>query len=304
VVFAPLEAAGQPLAERLASLQPQGYLVNDPGWRPPYLSHELIDAAAKLELVTYMGATFEAADYAPFFDLDALEDRGIVFTTTTGTTVSVAEGTLSLLSALNLRLVPANAARKSSAEFAVSTRRTLHGSVLGIVGMGQIGSRVARLAFALGMRIVYYSRRRHVEIEDDLGALFLPLDELFETANHVTIHSSFSLTRGLVGREELRRAHAVTLINTAFPPIVEAEALIEALEAGWVQRAAIEGEYGPPYDDVLRSFDDERVLMLPFMSWNTAQCHAHAWEAYLESLVALREGRSVPHRVLLRRAAV
>src|SRR5437879_3776850 len=80
VVFAPI-AAPSILSDRLAELRPGGYLVNDPGWHPTYLSRELIEAAADLQLVTYMGSTFEASDYAAFFDLDALRELQVVFTT-------------------------------------------------------------------------------------------------------------------------------------------------------------------------------------------------------------------------------
>ena len=91
VEFAPLAAGDDDLERRLSELRPDGYLVNDPGWNPPFLSAEAIEAASNLRLVTYMGATLVPEDYAPYFDLDALRRRQIVLTSTTGTTISVAE---------------------------------------------------------------------------------------------------------------------------------------------------------------------------------------------------------------------
>src|SRR5207244_2528437 len=72
VEFAALDGGEEDVVSRLSELRPRGFLVNDPGWHRPYLSAELIDAAGSLELVTYMGATMVAEDYAQNVDLDAL----------------------------------------------------------------------------------------------------------------------------------------------------------------------------------------------------------------------------------------
>lgn len=100
-----------------------------------------------------------------------LRGRRIAVTTTIGATILV-PGTISLLGALNPDMVSANAARKRGRDANVEVRQSLFGSVLGIIGMGQIGSRVARLATALGMHVLYNSRRRHFDMEDEVGATF------------------------------------------------------------------------------------------------------------------------------------
>jgi phosphoglycerate dehydrogenase-like enzyme len=295
--FTPLSVRGTDPAVRLAGLRPDGYLVNDPQRGSPYLSAGLIGAAGNLKIVTYMGETLTAEDYAPYLDLEALSDRRIVVTTTPGPAISVAEGTITLLCALNLGLLPANAARKEGRPVAAESRAALHGSVLGIVGMGQIGTRVAHLAAALGMRITYFSRHRHRDVEDELAASFAGLHELFERSAHVSIHASYSLARGLIGRDVLARAHGSNLINTADPSIVPPGALLEALDTGWIRRAAVEGRYPGPYDQRLRELPDDRLIMLPFTSWNTQHTGERNWDAYIESMLAFLHGNPVPHRL-------
>ena len=60
----------------------------------------------------------------------------------------------------------------------------------------------------------------------------------------------------------------------------------------------VEGRYPEPYDARLRSLGDDLTLLLPMMSWNTTHTHERGWQAYLDSLIAFREGRPVPYRIL------
>jgi glyoxylate reductase len=231
-------------------------------------------------------------------DVAGLRERGIVLTTGPGTvTEAVSEGTLALLLALNLNVAAVNAAFKSGDASLPEPRRPLRASVLGIVGLGSIGARVARLAAGFGMRIVYASRARKFELEDELGAEFLPLGELFERSHCVSVHTSLGTTEGLIGREVLSRARGIILVNTAPPPIVEPDALLEAIEEGWVNRAAVDGGYPEPYRSRLNALPDDRFLALPFVCWWTTDARDRGWEACLESLVAVKEGREVPHQL-------
>jgi lactate dehydrogenase-like 2-hydroxyacid dehydrogenase len=284
-------------APRLAQLRPAAYVMNDPDYGP-YLSADLADAARGLAIVVYHGQTRTAADYEPFMDVAGLRKRGIVLSTGPGTaTGAVSEATLAILLALNLDLVAMNAACKGGDAFLPEPRRPLRGSVLGIVGLGSIGQRVARLASAFGMRIVYASRTRRYDLEDELGAELLEVGDLFERSHYVSIHTPVGTTEGLIGREVLSRARGIILVNTASPPIVEPEALLEAIEHGWVRRAAVDGRYAEPYRSRLNALPDDRFVALPFVSWWTTDARDRAWEACLESLVALKDGRDVPYQI-------
>jgi lactate dehydrogenase-like 2-hydroxyacid dehydrogenase len=287
-------------AERLALLRPAGYLMNHPCYGP-YLSAHLADAAgSSLRIVTYLGASREVGAYEGCVDVTALRDRKVILTAPSVPCLAVAESALTLLLALELGLVPAHLAARNgspSAEqgTAMGTRRGLFGSTLGVVGLGQIGQRVAQLAIGCGMRVCYASRTRRPDLEDLLGIQHLNLPALAEHADHVTIHTPIITTRGLIGGDVLSRARGISLVNnTVDPRIVEPQALLDALHAGRVRRAAVEGRYPEPYQEALRDLGDDRVLLLPpYASWgNPPREQERTWQQ-LETYRAFLEGRPV-----------
>lgn len=287
------------VAEQLRVARPGGYLINHPD-NGPYLSSDLIDAAGYLKLVTYLGQSAEPAAYTDFMDLEALRARGIPVTYAPSDTSSVAESAMALVLALELGLVPHNAARKADTPLDVRTRRGLYGSVLGIVGMGRIGRRVTALASSLGMQVGYYSRTRRREVEAEFNARFIDLPDLMLSAHYVSLHTPPGVSDGLIDAKLLARASGIGLVNTtSIPRVVDPEALLLALDRGWVAKAAIEGRYAEPYDTRLRSYGDEQVLLLPpYTSWDTEHDHRVGWTAYLETVAAVIEGRAVPYQLV------
>jgi len=303
--FVPLGPGGQPVTQageaagRLALLRPAGYLMNHPCYGP-YLSAELADAAGgRLRIVTYMGATRELRVYEEFFDVARLRARGVTLTAPAVPCLAVAESALTLLSALELGLVPAHLAARDGAAgsgpgAAPGTRRGLFGTTLGIVGLGQVGQRVAQLASAWGMRVCYASRTRRPGLEDLLGVRYLTLPELAGHCDHITIHTPIITTRGLIDQAVLSGARGITLVNnTADPLIVEPAALLEALHSGRVRRVAIEGSYPQPHQRALRELGDRQVLQLPaYTSWgNSPREQERTWQQQLETYRAFLAGR-------------
>lgn len=114
--------------------------------------------------------------------------------------------------------------------------RDVHGATLGVVGLGRIGAAVARRGRAFGMEILYVGPSAKPELERDLGAQRVELDELLERADVVTIHAPLTdETHHLIDAAALSRMkHGAVLVNTARGPLVHTEALVEALEAGRV----------------------------------------------------------------------
>lgn len=298
VTLDPLDAAS--VRAQLAAVRPHGYLLNWPDLGP-FVSGELADAAERLVIVTYCGQSLEPSFYVDNLDLAALRDRGIVVTTAPGAEFAVAESALAFLFAFELGVVPANTARKRDRASAVGTGRRpgLVGSTLGIVGMGAIGQRVAELATACGMQVRYASRTRRPALEDDLGATYHRLSELFASCDHVSVHLPMGPGEGAIDSDVLAHARGVTLVNTtSIAPVIDPEALLLALEQGWVARFAMEGRYREPYDRRLRAYGDDRVLLRPpYSSYDTPFAEHVGWRRYLESLAALRDGADVPHQL-------
>jgi glyoxylate reductase len=120
--------------------------------------------------------------------------------------------------------------------------REIHGATLGIIGMGQIGSQIARRALGFGMTILYHNRRPRPEVEQALGVRFTALDELLANADYVVLSVPLTdQTRGLIGSPELAKMkRTATLINVARGPVVQTAALTEALRSGQIASAALD----------------------------------------------------------------
>src|SRR5262245_26122841 len=119
--------------------------------------------------------------------------------------------------------------------------REVHGSTLGIVGLGRIGAQVARRARAFDMTVLYHNRRRRPEAEAALAARHVSLDELLAAADYVVLTLPLTAeTHGLIGRAELARMKpTASLINVARGPVVDTAALTEALAARRLFAAAL-----------------------------------------------------------------
>jgi phosphoglycerate dehydrogenase-like enzyme len=118
----------------------------------------------------------------------------------------------------------------------------LHGKTLGVVGLGNIGSRVAEIGRAFGMKVIAWSQNLTKEKAAASGASLVSKEEIFRKADIVTIHLVLShRSRGLVGRNELDLMKPTAyLINCARGPIVDEAALIETLKAGKIAGAAVD----------------------------------------------------------------
>jgi lactate dehydrogenase-like 2-hydroxyacid dehydrogenase len=119
----------------------------------------------------------------------------------------------------------------------------VHGATLGIVGFGRIGQAVARRAAGFGMRVLYHGRTRATaDIEAAMGARFVELDELLARSDFVSLHVSLNDdTRHLIDAEALARMRpTAVLVNTARGPVVDTEALVDALRNGTIRAAALD----------------------------------------------------------------
>lgn len=175
----------------------------------------------------------------------------------------------------------------------------VHHGTLGIVGLGRIGSAVARRARGFGMKILYSMPHRVLpELEQELGATYAAKETLLRESDFVTLHAPLRAeTRHLIGRPEfgLMKPSAI-LINTARGPVVDEEALVEALRNGRIAGAALDVfEQEPRVHPELLSFPN--VVLAPHIASASRQTRLRMVEVAAENLVAAACGRVPPNLV-------
>jgi glyoxylate reductase len=261
------------------------------------LLHDRVDdafldaAGPTLRIVANVAVGFDNVDVA------ACAGRGVAVSNTPGVltdaTADIAFA-LILMSMRRLgegeRLVRSGTPWSWSMFFMLGTG--LQGKTLGIVGLGKIGQATARRARAFGMDIVYAGRRRAAEdVEAELSARFLPLDELLTTADVVTLHCPLSAeTRHLIDAAALARMQPSThLVNTTRGPVVDETALAEALRAGAIAGAGLDVFEREPevHPDLLEL---ENVVLIPHLGSATIETRTAMGVLAAENVVAVLGG--------------
>jgi len=202
----------------------------------------LLEQAPRLRVVSNLAVGYDN------IDVDACTRRGVRVGNTPGVlTRSTAEFALGLMLAVARRIVEGDRdVRAGKWRYWHPMRwlgKDLHGAVLGIVGMGQIGTAVARLALAFGMRVLYHNRRRNVRAEQELPVTYVAsLEDLLPQVDFLSLHTPLTPeTRHLIGEAELRRMkRTAILINIARGPVVDPDALYRALREGWIAGAGLD----------------------------------------------------------------
>jgi glyoxylate reductase len=259
---------------------------------------ELLDACGDgLRLVANFAVGYDNVD------LDACRERGV---TVTNTPDVLTEATAELAIALTL----AAARRMSDAERDLRAGRWLGwdpgayrglevwGSTVGVVGMGRIGHRYARLAHGLGAEIVYTGPSAKPEAESELGARRLDFDELLESSDVVSLHAPATpQTHHLIGARELELIGAQgVLVNTSRGPLVDSEAVAEALDSGALGAAGLDVYEGEP--NVPQSLlDAPRCVLLPHIGSATVTARDGMARAVADNVIAVLEGRDPPSPV-------
>jgi glyoxylate reductase len=177
--------------------------------------------------------------------------------------------------------------------------REIHGSTLGIVGLGRIGSQIARRARAFDMAVLYHNRQRRPEAEATFGARYVSLDELLSSSDYVVLTVPLtSETRGLIGKAELARMRpTATLINVARGPIVDTDALTEALARRTIYAAAVDVTDPEPLPRGHPLLKLENVIITPHLGSATEQTRQRMAEVSVENLLAGLAGRPLSFAV-------
>lgn len=240
-----------------AAMPDMKYLV---GFGDPSMDDAFYRSAPKLKLVQLLSAGYDRCD------IGSARRAGVPIANNGGAnSVAVAEHAILLMLAVSRRLVwqHENVAggRWRGNDWQDKHLYELHGRTLGIIGLGTIGKKVARLGRAFGMNVIYYDiARLNEDAEDAIGARFRLRDEVLREADVVSLHVPLlPTTRHLIGAAELAMMKTTAiLINTCRGPVVDETALHTALNNGTIFAAGLDvfEQEPPPPDNPLFTLDN------------------------------------------------
>jgi D-3-phosphoglycerate dehydrogenase len=230
-------------------------------------SKRVIDASPALRMISIWGTGTDNVD------LDACRARGVLVTNTPGVNAhSVAEQTLALMLAV-ARQIPAMDRGTREGKWPRAMLVQLEGKTLGVIGLGAIGSRVATLAKAFGMRVLATAWRGDDGRAASIGARYLDLDSLLRESDFVSIHLRLSDdTRGVLSRDRLALMKpSAFLVNTARGALVDRDALLDALENKRIAGAGLDVFHEEPVraDDRLLTLSN--VVLTPHNAGTTEE---------------------------------
>ncbi len=226
------------------------------------LSRNIIERLDNLRMIASTGP-FNAS-----IDTAAAAERGIHVSTTGGYVDSTVELTWALILAAARRIVDETTSVRAGG-WQTSVGRQLGGAVLGVLGLGRIGTRVARVGAAFGMEVIAWSANLTRDAAEQAGASYVSNDELFSRADVLTIHLVLSeRSRGLVGAQQLQLMKPTALlVNTSRGPIVDEQALIEALESQRIAAAGLDVFDVEPLPDGHRLRSLDNVVATPHIGY-------------------------------------
>jgi len=227
-------------------------------------------------------------------DLDACKERGIIVSGTASPGHATAELAMTLIGVLARQIVP-SANAMANGGWQVGTGRDLRGARLGILGLGRLGSQVAKLGQAYGMEVQAWSQNLTPERAAEEGVVYTEKQAFFASSDFISIHLKLSdRVTGLVGADELSWMQPdACIVNTSRAPIIDEAALMKALSTGKLGGAALDVYHREPLatDDPLRQTPN--LVLTPHIGYVTRQTMAVFYGETLESLEAYLAGAPI-----------
>jgi phosphoglycerate dehydrogenase-like enzyme len=239
----------------------------------------------------------QTGNHAYHIDLVDAERRGIIIGKATGGFCTAAGELAFGLMMASMRQISAVDQAMKGGSWPTPMTRVLRGKTLGIVGLGNIGRYVAKIANAFDMKVLAWGGRLTDKAAGAVGAKRVELDDLLQNSDVVSIHATLSdNTRGLIDRRRIGlMKRSAYLINTARGAIVEESALVEALCERRLAGAGLDVFEEEPLspNHPLRALDN--VVLTSHLGWPTDEMYEQFAEAAADVLIAYKEGRPVPH---------
>lgn len=249
-------------------------------------------SAARLRLLPALQLLVTTGRANAVIDLDEARARGIVVCGTDSPPAATAELTWGLILA-TLRSIPHEDAGMRRGQWQTTVGGDLAGRTLGVVGLGRLGSRVAAVGAAFGMEVLAWSQNLDPAGAAEAGARAVGKEELFASSDVVTLHYKLSdRSRGIVGARELAMMRpSAILVNTSRGPLVDTDALIEALRSGRLRGAGLDVfDVEPlPADHPLRT--TAGTVLTPHLGYVTHDTYAVFYRQAVENIAAWAEGR-------------
>jgi len=240
------------------------------------ITKPVMDASPALKGIVVWGVGYEHVD------VDAASVRGLYVVNTSGSNAeSVAEHAFALILSLSRRLLQTDAfvrkggwvSREEAGLPHELIAQDLCGKTLGIVGLGAVGSRVARIAHGFNMRVLAFDPYLSTEVAKERGAELVDLEKLLRESDFVTLHVVLTeKTNGIIGTRELSLMKPTAiLINTSRGPVIDEKALIRALKEKKIAAAGLDVFNKEPIDlgNPLLEFDN--VIVTPHCAGNSEE---------------------------------
>lgn len=229
------------------------------------MNSEVIDGCKNLKLLS---VAFTGVDHIA---MDACRKNGVMVNNCAGySTVAVADLVFGMIIALYRNIIPCDEAVRKEGTKDGLVGFELEGKKFGVIGTGAIGLRVAKIAQAFGCEVYAYSRTAK-EVE---GVTYVDLNTLLSTCDIVSLHTPLNAsTKGLIGKDQLAlmKKNAI-LINTARGPVVDSEALADALNSGAIAGAGIDVfETEPPMKKEHPLLNAKHVVATPHVAFATKE---------------------------------
>jgi glyoxylate reductase len=290
------------IIERLEELEADGLLC----LLTDETDGEVMDASPNLDVVSTFSVGYDHVD------VDAAIERNVAVGHTPGVlSETTADFAWALLMTTARRTVEGNdyvlADEWETWGPKLLTGPDVHGATLGIVGLGNIGSTVARRAAGFDMEVLYADASRKPDVEDDLAeygveAAYVEKADLLERSDFVTLHVPLmEPTRGYIGEEELRAMKdSAVLVNTSRGPVVDTEALDRALEEGWIERAGLDVTDPEPLpgDHEITRHVPEKLVVTPHIASASIQTRDEMARMAAENLLAGLGGEALPNSAI------
>jgi glyoxylate reductase len=253
---------------------------------------ELMDAAPRLKVVSNYAIGYDNVD------VEAATERGIMVCHTPGVlTDTTADFAFTLLACVARRVVEASEyvreGRWKTWGPMLCLGYDLHGATLGLVGLGRIGSGVAKRATGFDMRILYHDVSRQPSREEELGLTYVDLETLLRESDFVSLHTPLTPeTHHMMAREQFTMMKSTAiLINTSRGQVVDEKALYEALVSGGIAGAGLDVTDPEPIlrDDPLLTLDN--CVVVPHIASASVATRTMMATMAAENLIAALQGR-------------